>query len=223
MAATPATDGSTWSSTTSTPTTRAPKPPAPTCSGNPTATAMATAGTAPATSKETSGASAPAQSHSLGKHRHNRGPSYEPSTLENATPMRSLASDRGVEGQPAGDAFRRWGPFKAWAGRRPLRSAQNQGDLRPAARPGREAVMRAESAIGNRQVGVPISRCVISPYIHGRAHRRRSERLRNVRRLSAKASRIGRSGAPRPARPSVNEWGYRGTRTTPGALRSLTL
>ena len=33
---------------------------------------------------------------------------------------------------------------------------------------------RAKSALGNRQVGAPISRCVISSDIHGRAHRGRS-------------------------------------------------
>src|SRR6266516_7379767 len=66
MAATLATDGSTWSSTTSTPTTRARRLPAPAYSANPTTTATATADTAPATSKETSGASAPAQFHSTG-------------------------------------------------------------------------------------------------------------------------------------------------------------
>src|SRR6266567_7766246 len=64
--ATLATDGSTWSSTTSTPTTRARRLPAPAYSANPTTTATATADTAPATSKETSGASAPAQFHSTG-------------------------------------------------------------------------------------------------------------------------------------------------------------
>src|SRR6266536_240319 len=67
MAATLATDGSTWSSTTSTPTTRARRLPAPAYSGNPTTTATATADTAPATSKEISGASAPAQFHSTGR------------------------------------------------------------------------------------------------------------------------------------------------------------
>src|SRR6266702_2198083 len=66
MAATLATDGSTWSSTTSTPTTRARRLPAPAYSANPTTTATATADTVPATSKETSGASAPAQFHSTG-------------------------------------------------------------------------------------------------------------------------------------------------------------
>src|SRR6266567_7590115 len=66
MAATPARDGSTWSSMTSTPTTRGRSPPPPAYSGNPTPTATATADTAPGISKETSGASAPAQFHSMG-------------------------------------------------------------------------------------------------------------------------------------------------------------
>src|SRR6266699_5643469 len=66
MAATSAADGSTWSSMTSTPTTRGRSPPAPAYSGNPTTTATATADTVPATSRETSGASAPAQFHSTG-------------------------------------------------------------------------------------------------------------------------------------------------------------
>src|SRR6266567_8897237 len=66
MAATSAADGSTWSSMTSTPTTRGRSPPAPAYLGKPTTTATATADTVPATSKETSGASAPAQFHSTG-------------------------------------------------------------------------------------------------------------------------------------------------------------
>src|SRR5260370_27493508 len=73
MAASPARDGSKLSSMTSTPPTRRRSPSPPAYSGNPTPTATATADTAPGISKETSGASALAQFHSMGAGRAPRG------------------------------------------------------------------------------------------------------------------------------------------------------